>query len=171
MPKNPLMNPAFTQRLPPTSPMMHSVGATPAAHSYPAQRPQGRDDPKHDGFRDNKKKDSRDPYSFSAFLTAKNVTIPGDDAGSRTVMMQYLDEYLLTVTPSYPKRHVRNAQRQLKMLQRRAQQDSEGTSSRLDPNEDGDEDDDHSTISQARTAYPNSTLHATAAPFVPLATM
>jgi hypothetical protein len=47
----------------------------------------------------NKKKDSRDPYSFSAFLTAKDVTIPGDDAGSRTMMMQFLNEYLAQVTP------------------------------------------------------------------------
>mmetsp|Transcript_41582 Transcript_41582/g.67928 ORF Transcript_41582/g.67928 Transcript_41582/m.67928 type:complete len:669 (+) Transcript_41582:43-2049(+) len=74
---------------------------------------------------DNKKKDSRDPYSFSAFLTAKDVTIPGDDAASRGMMMDFLNEYLAQVTNSHPKRHVRNAQRQLKMLQRRAQQDTE----------------------------------------------
>eukprot|EP00667_Euglena_gracilis_P001996 EG_transcript_1996 len=138
-PNRPMGNPrgpnAFHQHQPHHPPHHAAMQAPPhpsAHHPGPnhhlQQRPLPREDSsKHDGGL-NKKKDSRDPYSFSAFLTAKNVTIPGDDSGSRGVMMQFLNEYLNSVTPSYPKRHVRNAQRQLKMLQRRAQQDEQGGS-------------------------------------------
>lgn len=43
--------------------------------------------------------------SFSAFLTAKKVNIPGDDLESRAAMMRYLEEYLSTMTPRRAVRH------------------------------------------------------------------
>lgn len=70
-----------------------------------------------------------DPNSFSAFLTMRNVSIAGDDPESRRVMMAHIDEYirLAESNPGVTKRHIRNAQRQLKMLVRRAEQDATST--------------------------------------------
>jgi len=113
------------------------------------------------------RRDVCDPHSFSAFLTAKKVNIPGDDLASRAAMMLYLEEYLSTTTPSYPKRHVRNAQRQLKMLQRRAQQDGESAPSQREDSGGGG-DPDPTTSPQSGKEL--STLRASAPPFVPQAT-
>eukprot|EP00992_Anisonema_acinus_P014890 TRINITY_DN9508_c0_g1_i2.p1 TRINITY_DN9508_c0_g1~~TRINITY_DN9508_c0_g1_i2.p1 ORF type:complete len:423 (+),score=41.60 TRINITY_DN9508_c0_g1_i2:93-1361(+) len=72
------------------------------------------------------KRGAEDPYSFAAFLDGRGVTIDGDDPASRGLIMHHLREYLASVTPEHPKRCVRNATRQLKMLERREAQDTGG---------------------------------------------
>lgn len=72
------------------------------------------------------KKKEDDPFSFASYLEKRSVSICGDDTSSREMMMHYLREYLADATPQHPKRCIRNATRQLKMLERRSQQEAEG---------------------------------------------